>query len=198
MSRTVGKKNLTLRDIWQAYVNKLLKENPEWWARVYNYIPRCKVYAKVDNKVIEMACYIKFRKVIEQYLERARAAIINGEALNIGSGVGKICGRRIQRDFRKKTQQKIDWYKTKRLPNNLVWNEEKKKMVYKKKVYFTTDDWCRIAWHRFGMIRHETVYEFAPTTRNSKGETGFKMEFSQAQTKDPLLKYKYIYNPIIV
>lgn len=194
MSRTDGKKMYVIKDIWVNYVQKLLVENPEWWTRHEKGTPHYRLYRKQGTRVIEVNNYGRFRQTLELYFMKARMAIINGEAINMTNGVGKICAKRVERDFRKERQRRINWQKTKQQP--LVWSEEKQKMVYKTKVYYTTDDWCRIGWMKSKKVQNETVYQFSPTRPNSAGTSGFVREFIEALNRDPLLKFKYLYQPI--
>jgi len=194
MSRTVGKEIHLIKDIWIAYAEMTLKENPSWWSRYKN---KCKHYRLgyfKGQEMIEVDSYPRFRRVIEYYFDRAKQAIINGEAINITAHIGKICGKRVERDFRKKKQRRVDWHKTRQQPK--AWDKERNKMAYVNTIYFTTNEWCRIAWVKNGMVENETVYEFAPAHRNSAATSGFKLEFSNAQKADPLLKYRYLYNPL--
>lgn len=199
MPRTVGKKTLVLKDIWVAYATKLLKENPTWWSR-YSKPFKCSHYSiwYTNDKgiAIEVINYSKFRRTIEYYFDRAKTAIIKGECINMTSLVGKICVKRVQRDFRKGKQIRIDWFKTKQ--QEKVWVPELGRMAYPKMIYHTGDEWCRIAWIKNGALTNETVYEFAPAARNSAGTSGFKFEFSEAVKADPLLKFQYLYNPLIL
>jgi len=195
MSRMVGKEMYLLQDIWMAYAEKLLAENPGWWSKYKN---KCKHhfigYYDEQGRKIEVLSYPKFRKTIEYYFDRAKTAIIRGEAINIGSLVGKICGLRVERDFRSDKQRCIDWGKT--VKYGKVYDPDKGKEVYAKLIYYTTDDWLRIGWVKTGLLENETVFEFAPASRNSTGSAGFKGEFSEAQRADPLLKYKYLFRPL--
>lgn len=196
MSRMAVKEIHTVKDIWVAYAIRLLNENPDWWS-VYSCsykVSHCFIYRKVGTRVEEVMSYPRFRKTIETYFTRAKQSIIQGEALNIRSSVGKICAKRVERDFRKKGQRNVNWQKTKQQP--LVWNEEKQKMVYAKIIFYVNKDWCRISWSKNGHVKNETMYEFTPANRNSDGTSGFKLEFTQALEKDPFLKYKYLFNPI--
>jgi hypothetical protein len=194
MSRTVAKETHVLKDIWIAYATQLLHDNPEWWGRYAQNTMHFYVYRRVGTKVELVISYPVFRKTMETYLNRAKRSIIQGEALNVLGGVGKICARRVERDFRKKNQRRVDWHKTRQQP--MIWSEEKQKMVYKTIIFFTNDDWCRIGWSKNGRVKNETVYEFVPANRNSGGTSGFKLEFTEALKKDPLLKYKYLFNPL--
>ncbi len=199
MSRTVAKPILVLKDIWIAYAQKQLKENPTWWSK-YSGSSSCSHYSigytTPAGIKVEVMNYTKFRKTIEYFFDRAKRAIIQGDCINMTSRVGKICVKRIERDFRKGKQRRIDWAKTRKQPK--VWDEEKQKLVYERVIYFTGNDWCRIAWIKNRALTNETVYEFLPAARNSAGTSGFKYEFSEAQRQDPLLKYQYLFNPLII
>lgn len=197
MPRTVGKKTFVAKDIWIAYAAKLLKENPGWKGK-HREGMKCKHYSvgyvNAVGKWVETASYPRFRRTIEYYFDLAKKAIIQGDCINMTSNVGKICIKRVERDFRKIKQCKIDWGKTRKQP--LVWSEEKQKMVYSKKIYFTSPEWHRIGWIKSRDIENESVYEFAPTQGNATGSLGFTGEFISSERKDPLLKYRYLYNPL--
>jgi len=192
MPRTVNKKTYTLVDIWQDYVKQVLTEHPEYWTRFKNYMSNYVIYRKVGNRVEEVMSYVRYRKIVAEYITRAKKAIIKGEAVNITGSVGKICARRVERDFRA-TKKKVDYHKTRQQP--LVEDPVTGKKKYAHVIYFSDDDWCRIGWHNTHKIKNEKVYEFKPTNPNSagKGDTGFKAQFVAALRADPLLKYQYLY-----
>ena len=158
-------------------------------------MPDFVVYRKENTKVIEVLNYNSFRKMMEMYFDKAKVAIIRGDALDMTSGVGKILGRRVERDFRKKGQRRIDWGKTRKQPK--VADPVTGELHYKTLVYNTSDDWCRISWSKTKKLENEIIYEFKPSAPNSKRTGGFRLEFSTALTKDPLLKYKYQFKPVI-
>lgn len=195
MSRTVGKATYLIKDIWSAYAQTILDKNPGWWSRYRLNTKHYNIgYYDESGKMIEVNSYPRFRKTIEHFFDRAKREIIEGNCINLNSHVGKILGLRVQRDFRKPKQRKIDWNKTSKYPK--VFSEEKQRMVFEKVIYFTDDDWCRIAWIKTGHLINQQVYEFVPTSRNSAGTTGFRLEFAQAQRADKLLQYRYLYSPI--
>lgn len=194
MSRTAGKAIHVLKDIWIAYAEKLLKKDPNLVSKYANKTRHYVIGYMEDGKFIEVLSYPKYRRTVERYFDKAKRAIIQGEAINMGGGVGKICGKRVERDFRKQKQRRVNWHKTRQLPK--VWDEAKQKWVAPYYIYFTSNEWCRIAWVKNELLKNETVYEFAPASRNSAGTSGFKLEFSQAQKEDPLLQYRYLYNPL--
>jgi hypothetical protein len=182
-----------LKDIWDSYCLSLMASNEGWVGENGKEVLYKSMYRKYRNKgklsVIEAITYQKYVEVISMFFELAKEHIINGEVLNLGNKMGKICARRVQRDHRKKA---IDYAATsKQTP---VWNDAKNKYV-KKLIYFTTDDWCRIGWHKMNAITNETVYEFKPT-RNLRSGLGFNQQFSSALKKNPILKYKYLYYPL--
>lgn len=196
MPKKINKKTHFVHDIWQAYAKRLLLAHPEYWGRYHNHTDNCYIYTKKDNKIIEVITYPKFRRIIEVFFDKAKRAIIAGETYKIGSYLGKICARRVERDFRKKTQRRINWEATRRQPK--IWNEEKQKEVYKHVIYYTDDDWCRIGWNKpenAGGEGFSKFYEFKPT-KDSRAGTGFAQQFTAALKADPILKYAYLFYPL--
>lgn len=177
-----------MRDVYLNYVGQLLEKNPTWFSRYEGRLKlsHCYIYAKEKGKVVLKMSWFIWKETVERFYHKAKYAIISGETLKIGSNLGKIRGARIQRSF---TTPKIDWRATKEL--NMMEGE------FLKKVYYTDDDYCRIQWLKYQMVPNETHYCFDPAEKNTKAKKGFKIEFSQALTKNPLLKYKYKYYPLI-
>jgi len=87
----------------------------------------------------------------------------------------------------------INFGKTMKQPK--VWNEELGKEVREKIIYHTKDDWCRIAWHKFGKLYNSSMYEFKPSAQTKSG-IGFRQQLSKALDENPLLRYKYPYYPL--
>lgn len=183
MSRTVGKPMYVLKDIWYAYAARVLKENPEWWSKYAKTTSHYYIYRKTENnKVEEVMNYARFRQITEMFLDRARSAIIDGKAIHFSSGMGKIAARRVERDFRNERQKQVDWKSTRK---------------HNKMIFYTSDDWIRIAWYKTNFIEGSFVYEFRPSGESSaRRGTGFRTEFSKANEKDPLLKYQYHFVPL--
>ena len=189
-------KTYHLKDIWENYAATLLAANPEWWGIVHNKVQNYYLYRKYTddkgrNNVIEVFSYDKFRDIAETYFGLAKEAIVKGEALDMTSGVGKVCARRVQRNHTHKT---INFHRTKLQPK--VWSDKHGKEIRKNIIYYTSDDWCRIGWHKFGKMKNETMYEFV-ITKNAKSGVAFNQQLDKALKADPLLKYKYIYFPLI-
>jgi len=136
--------------------------------------------------------YDQYKQIIDEFFIAAKTAVIEGEAVNLGNLVGKVCARRVERDH---SNKQVNWEKTNLQPK--VWSEEKKKMVPKKLIYFTDDDYCRIGLHKTGRVTNETVYEFKPSGWSACG-TGFKQEFAKALKRNILLKYRYLYYPLVM
>lgn len=177
----------TVRHMWQAYVKEVINENPEYWTKRKNGLVHYIYKKDQSNEPEEVLNYDMFRYLVEQFFSRAKLAIINGEAVNIPN-VGRICAKRIQRDFRSKNKP-IDWGRT-----NAAGRDENGK--YKKMYYFTEDEYCRIGFFKMAILNIH-VYQFKPTNPGmTNREGGFNKEFSRALTNDPLLKYRYLYCPL--
>jgi hypothetical protein len=181
--------------MWQAYVKVLLAEDENRYTRYEKGMSNYSVYVKDPNGQQRVIMYYpKFRKIIEHYFDKAKREIINGNAIAF-PGMGKIACKRVERDFRKKSHIRINWPKTKLQP--LVPNpNEPGKMMYKKLIYITTPDWSMITWFKNRKVPNISLYEFTPANANSERTSGFKLEFTNAMDKDPLLKYRYLFDPI--
>lgn len=186
-----------MKDIWEWYTIKLLAANPQWCGvnkdKVINYF----IYAKYvdDNgkkRIDEVLSYKVFMDTMKVFFDLAKDTIVHdGEALKLLGRMGTIAARRVQRDQSKKV---INYERTKQQPR--VWNEAKQKEVPSRIIYFTTDDWCRIGWHKIrNWVKNVLAYEFSPAKDLRSGK-GFNQILSNALNKEPSLKYKYIYYPL--
>jgi hypothetical protein len=178
-----------MKDIYTAFVNELLHSHPEWWGKYEKRVKmrNCFVYAKEGGKVVEKMSWFTWKDAVERYFFKAKEAIIQGETLRIGAGVGKIRAIRVERDF---TTPAVDWAST--FTQNKF--DDAGHLV---KIFFTDEDWCRIEWRRFKMLANETSYRFSPAGNNTVTKKGFKTEFSKALRKDPTLKFKYKFYPLL-
>lgn len=196
--KTQPVKTHTIIHIWAAYAAKLLAKNPSYYTRVHNNCSHDSVvyYNDENGKRIEVMSYTRFRRIIEHYFNKAKERIINGEAVSINQ-CGKICAKRVERDFRQVAKGKkklpINWAETTKQP--LVYSEEKGRMVYSRIIRHTDDDYCRIGWFKPG-ITNESVYEFLPADANSPLKSAFKPEFIRALNRDPMLKYRFLFCPV--
>jgi hypothetical protein len=184
------------RDIWKYYSRTLLLQNPEWWGVYKDKIPDYTIYRKyVDEKgrkcVIEIISYKTFMSTLSLLLEKAKFAICEGETFNLLHRMGKICARRVERNHAKRT---INYARTR--AQNKVWSETKGKFVPAKIIYHTSDDWCRIGWHRVKICaKNQNLYEFKPA-KDLRSKKGFNQLLDKALKTKPFLKYKFIYYPL--
>lgn len=192
MAKADNKRYHHISDVWKAYAKQFLAANPDCFGRYKNKIENAVIYRKEQRRVVEINSYTAFHKRMRQYFGRAKTAVVQGEAINLYAGLGKICARRCERDFRHK--QQVNWNKSNQFR---YWDEEKGKYIYTKLVFFTEDDWCRIGWHKFRKVRNESLYEFKPSSSNLPSMTGFEQEFIEALNKDKFLKYRYLYMPLV-
>lgn len=178
-------------DIYQAYVKKLLRENPTYWTRYYAHTKNYWVFTRVkengQSRVDTVISYPQFRSIIEHYFNRAKDYIIMGSTLNMGSQIGYIAARRVERNFSKKI---VNFYETSKQPKTPEGRPSKI-------IYWEDDDWIRIGWEKTTQISNIGVYKFTPTHDDMKGG-GFRREFSDANKRNPLLKYKYRYFPYVM
>lgn len=211
MAKVKTIKTHLVKHIWMAYAKKLIAEDPDnRYGRSKNKISNYYVFEKTRSKSIMQPSEVKeklvmdyeqFRKVIERYFERARTAIIEGKALEITS-IGKIYATRVERDFTKKNHRQINWQKTREYADKhgMDWDEEKKRYKFKKRIYFTDPDWCRIAWGKNYKVVNISMYEFKPTSSSSReqeiGTIGFQDQFCMALNADKTLRYRFVYQPI--
>ncbi len=195
MNKTVDKKVYTVQDMWQAYVKKLLAEDTNRYSRYEKSMSNHSVYIDINGRKIIVMNYPRFRRIIEHYFDKAKKEIIKGNAVDMKSGLGRIAAKRVERDFRRPTQRRVDWAKTRQQP--LVENpKDPTKLTYKNRILNIQPDWCRIGWFKGRKIDNIGVYKFSPTNPSSSKVTGFKKEFVEALNKDPLLKYQYVYQEI--
>lgn len=181
----------TIQHIWKAYAKKTLNDHPEYWVKRRLNMPFYIYKLNQYNETVEVMTYALFRSICEQFLDRAKMAIINGEAVNIPH-CGRICAKRIQRDFRSKNKA-IDWGKTNEAGYDMVEGKRKYKKVY----LHTTDEYCRIGWFKPFNIPNISIYEFKPTEPGASNRSGgFNKEFSDALMAHVALKYRYLFCPL--
>lgn len=186
-----------LKDVWEWYSYKLLSANPQWCGVNKDKIINYYIYAKyVDEngkrRVDEVLSYRVFMDTMKTFFDLAKTSVVyDGQALKLLGRLGSIAARRVERDHSKKV---INYERTKQQPK--VWNEEKQKEVPSKIIYFTTDDWCRIGWHKVRRwVQNLNVYEFRPAKDLRSGK-GFDQIMVRALTENPSIKYKYKYYPL--
>lgn len=180
-------KTYTAKDVYKAYAKQLLRDNTTWWGKYDKKMQNYRVFKQgSDNKVIEVMSYPRYRKIVETWFFKAQDYIIRGEVLALGNNLGKIGGRRVERNFKNKQP---DWKKTKDM-----WE---KKGERKGLIYHLDEEWVRIGWNKPGKIKHEKWYRFTPAEGNDKSDNGFKKAFSQANQQDATLKYRYQFFPYL-
>jgi hypothetical protein len=179
-------------DTYIAYATELLAENPEYWSK-YSKARGMRhfwVYTMVNNKIVEVINFDRWKAIMKAYFLTARECIINGEQLNMGNYIGRIAARRVERNH---SNPRINFHATSKRPK--VMND-KGQMVPDCIVYFTDDDWVRVGWFKTNKIPNETVYQFAPSNGDDK-VVGFKEQFSAANKLNPGLKLTYRFFPYL-
>lgn len=174
-------KDYTAYDMYNWYCNKMVAEHPELYFLESDRIIRDRgvrvLMKKSRDKATIHMTYTMFRAIVERINEKAKELIISGEIYKISNRLGILLGRRIERNFSKPQVNVIATVISRKFNPNAPT------------VYLTDDDYCRVAWKKQskvhgGGVRNQQYYEFRPCKN-------FRKEFSRAQKKDPLLKYKY-------
>lgn len=181
----------SLRDMYGFYAKELLKVHPEYKfvkgkkikGRYHEISAIYRISGGVNEKIMT---YELFKRIMHCYYKKAQEKIISGQTLNMLNGIGFIQPVRAERDHKKKA---VDWKSSYELG-------EKNELGKLKLVYFTDDDWCRIAWQKHGRLSNETAYEFLPS-RTGTTDQGFTNQFVKALKANPLLKFTYRYCPRI-
>lgn len=182
------------KELYQAYVDRLLQDNPDYWAlnnRAYNSVPRFFVYRNSTHRsggVVpeEVINYTRFMAILRSYFKHARRRIIQGEIFQLWNQIGSISARRVERNFSKKS---IDFAAT------MKRNEIDPATGKRKPVYYDTPDWCRIGWNRPKKNKTKIKqYQFEPADGRGKG--GFLDEFRETLEKTPAQRLMYDYHPI--
>jgi hypothetical protein len=186
-----------MRDVWEWYSYKLLSANPDWVGVNKDKITNYYLYAKYTDengkkRFDEVLSYKTFMETMKVFFDLAKHEIVeDGGTFKLLGRLGSIAIRRVQRDHSKKV---INYERTNQQPK--VWNEEKQKMSPSRIIYFTTDDWCRIGWHKVRRwVSNLSVYEFKPAKDLRSGK-GFDQILVKALTDNPALKFKYRYYPL--
>lgn len=183
MSKRTTIKINTAYDMYRWYLAKMIKENEGFWVE-YDSLIRAKgisiLCKKIDGKKVVHMTYTCFRSILEKNNSKAKEAVIAGERYNLGNSLGYLLARRIERNFSK---PKINVIATTIYRRN---NPDNAQAL----IYHTDDDYCRIAWHKLWSLGNESVYEFKPAK-------DFRLSFSTAITNNNLLKYRYLFFPLL-
>lgn len=172
----------TALDMWQYYVKKYIKANPECWAghnhrwKTSNYF----IYKKGrKGEIVEVMSYKRFRAILCKLNITAGDMIIEGKVINLTNDLGILQGRVIERD---PNYPKVDFHATK------LYKEQNPD--FKGAIYYTDDHYCRIAWTKGRTIANGLFYQFKPSG------SPLTKKFSAANKADLLLKNKYQFIPL--
>lgn len=173
------------KHLYYAFLQHQVSRNPSWRIVKRNQ-SRAMPYELVDGLNQTLLTYNRWFNIMNVFFAHARVRVIDGYRLDM-FGMGYIHGKWIERNYRNK---RINWKAT--VAEGTVYDEEKGKNVFKKKVYFTEPDYCRIGWSN--RRNNLTSYKFSPTN-SSHSKKGFKEQFSDAHKANPNLKLSYLYYP---
>lgn len=161
--------------LYGFYTDKLMAKYPEYKAfrdarlRTKGVNTIYKVVDYVKTPVIDYALYYS---VLCLFNKKAAEAIIQGERLRMGFGLGYLEARCVERNFNKPKMN---------MPATMAARRAGDKDA---RIYYTDEDYCRISWKKTGNVKNSYGYQFKPTF-------DFKKAFSAALIGSPLLKYRY-------
>lgn len=167
--------------MYRWYIHKMLRANPTYWTEYDQAIRKKGIVTLMKKSTLGKdqvhMTYTWFRAIIEKNNSKARGYVINGYKYNLGFGLGYLLARRIERNFSK---PKV---------NVVATVLHRRSSLTKDTIYYLDDDYCRIAWHKVGDVRNESVYLFKPCK-------DFRLDFSRSLFNNPVLKYKYLFFPL--
>lgn len=119
-----------------------------------------------------------FSEIVYRYNKLLLDQLLQGKQISLGSGLGKIKIKRVERKFNK---PRIDWFETNKL----------KKQGINQHVYYTDDFWYRFSWFKGIKLTNKTVYKFTPT----KGCNGNGRKLAAALKNNEFLHQNFQYDP---
>lgn len=170
-------------NIYRWYINKLLTGTEGNLFRVENdKLIRKKGIVVILKKAKDgteniYMTYSMFRSILEKNNSVVKEYITRGYTYSVGE-LGYLLPKRIERNF---TRPKVNIPATVKYRKN---NPESKSVIY-----FTDEDYIRIAWDKNSRVTNEKSYEFKPCKH-------FMAQFSNANITDQLLKFKYSFFPV--
>lgn len=185
---------LSAHDVFKAYAQKLVKENPELKIRSHNGVSSYLV-VKPDKTVL--IDFKTFKQVLALYNTKAGTKLINGYSINLLNGLGYLYVARIKRSLIAKP--KLNKGLSYKLRKELLEKGELTRDNWKR--YYTDDDYVKVMWFKPSYTRANVAgfdnvifYKFLPAGGN-KGK-GFKQRLSVSiRHKSELLAlYPYIVN----
>lgn len=187
----------TVKDAYQHYASGLLKNNQDYWGKREGMIKNRHIYKKTGDSIIEIMSHDKYRDIISNFFKAASTDLMEGKKLNLLNNSGYLFIKRIERSFKK---PRVNWgesnkQKQEHIDNGdipLKGNNGGKPWL----IYFTDDEYFRLAWARpiVGM-KHTNFYKFIPA-RGREGKEGFKEQMAHLIKARPELKDRYLYQNI--
>jgi len=168
-------KTYTLHDMYRYYTQKVLAKNPGFYTKSDKFVRKKGIVFIMNQRGEVYMSYALFRNIIERVNKKACIELTRGETYDLGTDLGYLRARTIERDFSKPSINIIA---------TMLYRREHPEDK-ETKIYYTDDYYCRIAWHKTGTMKNKSVYEFKPCY-------GFKLYFSKENCEDKGLKFKYL------
>src|SRR5689334_25267099 len=85
---------VSAKDMYQSFVDQLLKDNPTYKAKIWKNIYRGEVY---NEKGLPYINYNQYKAILSSYNKKAADRLIKGYTLDLMNGLGNLFAARIQR-----------------------------------------------------------------------------------------------------
>ncbi len=177
---------VSAKDMYQSFVDQLLKDKPLFKARIWKNIPRGEIY---DDKGNTYITYNQYKAILSAYNKKAADRLIKGYTLDLMNGLGNLFAARVERGA-KNTRLNI----AASLKLKKRYEEEGKLTKDNWKVPYTDDDFMGIIWHKGnGLLNNISLYKFK--TAGGQPGKGFRQHFSKFIQNNEYIKGIYPYLP---
>lgn len=176
-----------IKDLYQNYIDKVLENNPSFTCKMEYYVYRGGVYKPDGSKYTD---YKIFKNVTRLYYIKAGVNLINGQAFDLGTGLGNIFILRKGRNpLLKPRLNKGESFKLRKAM--IARGEELTQDNWK--IYYVDEEYTTVAWHKAAATRNIVFYKFSAA--NGQAGKGFKQTMSKSIFSNPRLLAFYPFVP---
>lgn len=176
-----------IKDLYNNYVDKILLNNPTFTTKVGYSLGRGYVFKEDKSVYID---YKIFKNITRLYYIKAGVSIINGQAFNLGTGLGNVFILRKGRNpLIKPRLNRGESFKLKRL----LEKEGKEVTNTNWKIYYVDEEFAMVAWHKPIATENIAFYKFSAA--NGQPGKGFKQIMSRSICSNPKLLALYPFVP---
>lgn len=173
--------------MYNMYIKELLKNNPDYTGKNYQYISNGQIIDELTGKVV--INYTQFKAIIAAFNKKAALKIIKGFTLDLGPNLGNMFMARVERPAKSSA---INMKESLALRKRLL--AEGKLTSTNWKVPYTDDEFIMLQWHK-GHHRLPNINFYKFKTAGGQPGKGFRYQISSANLQNPHLKALYPFIP---